>query len=104
MDGKTQSLLVVSGAVAALGGFLFWRWRRKRGLHSHGGHHHGEGGHGHGHHGPSLFNDVNVWMGFHYASPDDYVVISPVPEAALNYPVRLANICKKQKSVSCLYL
>ena len=43
---------------------------------------------------------INEYMGFHFASPSEYVTFSFAPKDALDFPVRCAELCKKHKSVS----
>ncbi len=102
MDARAQSLLIVasaSGAVLTLGGIMVWQWlKRNRSKDGHHGHHHHHGGQ------QSMFSDVNVWLAYHYAPQSDYDNIPTTMKDTLDYPVRLAEICKKNKTVRMLKL
>ena len=100
MDSNSKLTILgvsVSGALIAVGGLMFWKWLKHRNGHHHGGHNHG--GHHHGH--QKLFDDINVWLAAHYASPSEHEFVPKAYKDALDFPVWLANVCKKQLSVSC---
>ena len=83
--------LLVSGAVLsglaglAGGGLLLWRWLRCRNRDDN----------------PyETAKSVNEYMGFHYASPSEYISFSFAPKDAMEFPLRCAELCRKHKSVS----
>ena len=77
-----------SGAVLTLGDLMVWQWLKRRP---------NINDHHHGHHSGGNFNDTNVWLAYHYSSPSDYDV-SPAFKEALDYPARLADLCKKDNT------
>ena len=98
MAVSNKSLLLVlsaSGAVATVGGLMFWKWLK----HHRDGHHHSSGGHGHHH---STFDNINIMLAYHYAPPSVYECVPESLKSALDYTSRLANICKRQKTVSII--
>lgn len=43
---------------------------------------------------------VDDWVGYHYMSGRRYVPFECVSEEALNFPVKVAHLCNRMKSVS----
>ena len=87
MDKKAAlvSGAIVSGLAGLVGGgLLLYRWWRRKG----------------GEENPyETAKSVNEYMGFHYASPYEYVSFSFAPKDALDFPLRCAELCQKNKSV-----
>ncbi len=70
---------------------MLWKWLKRR-QHLH----HQDSGHGHHH---STFDDISIMLAYHYAPPSEYEFVPAAFKDTLDYPVRLANICKRQKTV-----
>ena len=78
--------VVVSGLAGLGGGLLLYRWLKQR----------------RNREGNPYETDksVNEYMAFHFASPSEYVSFSFAPKDALDFPLRCAELCMKNKSVS----
>lgn len=42
---------------------------------------------------------VDEYMGFHYATPSEYIGFPLAPQDSVNFPVRCAELCRKHKKV-----
>ena len=45
---------------------------------------------------------VDAWIGYHYATPTEYVAFPCVHKDSYDFPVKCAELCKRHKNVSSI--